>query len=418
MSAAVPDLAGAPWLTAPRVQRVFATLEAEGHEARIVGGAVRNALMGRPVGEIDFATTATPDTVAALAAAAGLKTVPTGVEHGTQTVIVDGAAFEVTTLREDIETDGRHAVVRFGSDWTADARRRDFTINALSVDRAGKVHDPVGGYPDILARRVRFIGEAGQRIAEDRLRILRFFRFSAEHGGGVLDHDGLLAAIRARNGLRDLSAERIGKEMRRLVVAPAADIVATAMQDAGLLPIVLGGVGYVARFSRLVACERALAAEPSVPLRLAGLACRIAEDVQRLVARLRLANAERDAMLALLSTRSDLTPMPDLRAARAALYRRGAAAWRGGVRLALAESGAAPDSADWPAWRALDDLPNQWTPPSFPLTGRDVVGPGTPPGPAVGALLRSVEAWWIAEDFAPDAAALRARLQQLIASVQ
>ena len=412
MSATLPDLAGAPWLTAAPVQHVFTALSADGHEVRIVGGAVRNALMQRPVGEIDFATTATPDEVARLAAAAGMKTVPTGVEHGTQTVISEGTAFEVTTLREDIETDGRHAVVRFGTDWAADARRRDFTINALSVDRDGTVHDPVDGCADIVARRVRFIGEADQRIAEDRLRILRFFRFSAEYGGGALDAAGLAASIRARDGLRQLSAERIGNEMRRLVVAPAADVVAAAMQDAGLLPIVLGGIGYVACFARLVAFERVLDAAPTVPLRLA---CRIAEDAGRVATRLRLANAERDAILAMLDGRIGLLPPPEGKAARAALYRRGADFWHGGVRLAFADSGAAVDD---PAWRALDTLPERWTPPVFPLSGRDVLNSALSPGPAVGALLRDLEAWWVAEDFAPDAVALRTRLQQMIASVQ
>ena len=415
MTTSPPSLAGADWLTAAPVGRIFAALEARGHEVRIVGGAVRNALMGRPVGELDFATTATPDEIAALAVAAGLKTVPTGIEHGTLTVLVDGHPYEVTTLREDIETDGRHAVVRFGHDWTADAMRRDFTVNALSVDRAGAVHDPVGGYADIVARRIRFIGDAERRIAEDRLRILRFFRFSAEYGVGAFDAAGLSAAIRAREGLRELSGERIGNEMRRLVLAPRAAEVAVAMQDAGILPVVLAGVGYVAAFARLVRFEEVVGAMPSVPVRLAVLACRIAEDVERITRRLRLTNAERDRMNAALAARAAFRPLPDARGARASLYRLGETAWRDGLALAFSEDTAPPDA---PAWQDIHRLAERWPVPEFPLSGRDVVGPGMPPGPTVGAMLRAVEAWWVEQDFAPDAAALRARLQQVMAAAQ
>ncbi len=415
MSASLPSFAGADWLATEKVQRIFDALEAKGDALRIVGGAVRNALLGRPVGEIDFGTTATPDQVVALASAAGLKTVPTGIEHGTLTIVVDGRGYEVTTLREDIETDGRHAVVRFGRDWTADAERRDFTINALSVDRSGVVHDPVGGYADILARRVRFIGDADIRIAEDRLRILRFFRFSAEYGEGPLDPAGLAAAIRARESLRELSAERVGNEMRRIVVAARAAEIVVAMQDTGILGVVLAGVGYVGVFGRLVRFERMVEAPSATALRLAALACRIEEDVERLTQRLRLTNAERDRILAALAARAAFRPLPDASTARAALYRLRENAWRDGLSLAFAEGS---DSAENDAWQVLHSLPDRWSIPRFPLSGRDIVGPGVPPGPAVGAALRAVEAWWIGEDFSPDARALRAKLQQVMASAQ
>lgn len=415
MSAALPSLAAAEWLRAPATRRIFAALAAEGEETRIVGGAVRNALMGQAVGDIDFATTATPDKVAALAHAAGLKAVPTGVEHGTLTVVVDGRGHEVTTLREDVETDGRHAVVRFGRDWTADAMRRDFTVNALSVDAGGTVHDPVGGHRDILARRIRFIGDADRRIAEDRLRILRFLRFTAEYGVEPIDAAGLGAAIRARDGLRALSRERIGHEMRRLVAAPRAAEILAVMQDAGILGVVLGGVAYTGQFARFVRFERAAGMDVSVPRRLAVLAARIGEDVERVTHRLRLTNGERDRMLAALAARAAFSPLPSPRAAHAALYRLGDPAWRDGLGLAFAGATAAPDDA---AWKALHDLPDTWPVPRFPLSGRDVIGASAAPGPAVGALLRSVEAWWIAQDFAPDEAGLRARLQQELAAMQ
>jgi poly(A) polymerase len=416
MSIASQSLAGAPWLTARAVQAIFSAVERDGDEVRIVGGAVRNALLGVAVVDIDFATTATPDAVAARAEPAGFKVVPTGVEHGTLTIVAEGRGYEVTTLREDIETDGRRAVVRFGRDWLADARRRDFTVNALSVDRAGRIHDPLGGYEDVLAGRIRFIGEADQRIAEDRLRILRFFRFHAQYGRGALDRDGLSASIRARNGLRDLSAERIGQEMRRLVVAVGAVETASAMQDAGILPIVLGGVGYAAALRRLQSFETTLGIKASVPLRLAAIGCRIVEDALRLTERLRLSNSERDRMEAATRAIDEFLRRPDAKAARRTLYRMAAPeGYRDGVALAFAWSG---DAAEEAYWRDLFTLPDRWAVPSFPLAGRDVIGGTKVRGPEVGSLLRAVEAWWIENDFAPDEAALRNRLQQMVATAQ
>ena len=415
MTAALPSLAGAAWLVQPAARRIFAALGAQGHQTRIIGGAVRNALIGGTVGEIDFATTAKPAETAALAAAAGLKTVPTGIDHGTLTIVVDGRGYEVTTLREDIDTDGRHATVRFGRDWTADAERRDFTVNALSVDADGTVHDPVGGYADILARRIRFIGAAEKRIAEDRLRILRFLRFSAEYGDGTVDAIGLSAAIRGRDGLQALSAERVGHELRRLIVAPRAVEIVGIMQESGLLGLVLAGVGYVGPFARLVGFAAEVGGTAQAPLRLAALACRIAEDAERVTRRLRLTNAERDRMVAALAAKTAFRPLPAGRSARAALYRLKEPAWRDGLCLAFADGRAAPDDA---AWKALYDLPGSWAVPRFPLSGRDVVGALMPSGPAVGAVLRSIETWWIAQDFAPDERALRARLQQELAAAQ
>lgn len=408
MAAALPGFADAGWFTARPVGKLFAVLEQEDDEARIIGGAVRDALMGRPLGDLDFATTATPDVVVRRAEAAGIKAVPTGVEHGTVTLVVEGEGHQVTTLREDIETDGRRAVVRFGRDWAADARRRDFTINALSVDSRGEVHDPLGGMADVVARRVRFIGDADARIAEDRLRILRFFRFHAELEAGDLDAAGFGAAIRARHGIRDLSAERVAQEMRRLAVAPGAAATVTAMQEGGVLPVVLGGIGYLAAFGRLAAFE---AAPVSFPLRMAALEARIREDAERVAARLKLANAERDRMIAAVDVAGGLTAVPDERAARRLLYRVGREAYSDGVALAAAWAGSE-------GWEETTRLPERWTAPAFPLSGADVLAAGAGRGPAVGEVLRALEAWWVAEDFRPDAAALRARLQQMVAGQQ
>jgi tRNA nucleotidyltransferase/poly(A) polymerase len=406
-----PSLADAEWLNAPATRAVFALLDSEGGEGRVVGGAVRNALIGVPVSDVDFATTLTPDRVAQLAEAAGMKVVPTGIDHGTVTLVVGGRAFEVTTLREDIATDGRHAVVRFGHDWTADAERRDFTVNALSVDAAGVVHDPIGGYADIVARRIRFIGDADRRIAEDRLRILRLFRFHADYGAGDVDPAGLAAAMRARNGLRDLSAERIGAEMRRIVVSRGNVAAVTVMQEAGILPIVLGGIAFLAQFGRAVRAATAAGAVPDPAPRLANLACRVEEDGHRVSERLRLANAERDRLLATLATGAAFAPFPDERAARGLLYRSGEQAFRDGVFYGFAWSTTPPGDA----WKNLYHLPDRWTTPRFPLRGRDIVAAGVD-GPAVGTLLRDLEAWWQEQDFAPDEAALRARLKQMIAA--
>src|SRR5882757_3435460 len=221
----------APWLRSGPAARVLGLLNSGGEEARVVGGAVRNALLNIPIGDIDIATTALPDEVVRRAKAAGIKSVPTGIDHGTVTLVVDGQPFEVTTLREDTETYGRKAKVAFGRDWVRDAERRDFTINGLSVDADGIVHDHVGGLADIAARRVRFIGDPGQRIAEDYLRILRFFRFHAAYAAGEPDRAGYLACIGGRGGLAGLSAERIRMEMLKLMVAPGAVTAVVAMAD-------------------------------------------------------------------------------------------------------------------------------------------------------------------------------------------
>ena len=412
MNETLPSLADADWLAAGPVRAVFALLEGAGEEARVVGGAVRNALMGLPVAEIDFATTATPDRVMELAGAAGMKAVATGFEHGTVTLVIDGRGFEVTTLREDVETDGRRAVVRFGRDWDADARRRDFTVNALSVDAGGAIHDPVGGLADIRARCIRFIGDADKRIAEDRLRILRLFRFHAEYGAGEIDANGLAAAIRSRAGLRELSAERIGQEMRKLAMAPRAAETLALMQEAGILPIVLGGVGYPAQFARLVAFEAAAGLKPSSARRLAVLGARIREDVERLTERLRLSNAERDRMAAAVMRGRRLMAPPDARAARRLLYDVGTDFYRDAIAYAAAWRG-----GDAVAWREAASLPERWAPPKFPIGGREVMGGGLR-GPAVGEMLRALEAWWRGADVRPNENALRGRLQQMLAAAQ
>src|ERR1700737_1669603 len=258
----------APWLKSGPTARVLELLNGDGEEARVAGGAARNALLKIPTGDIDIAPTALPTEVIRRAKAAGIKSVPTGIDHGTVTLVVDAQPFEVTTLREDTETFGRRATVAFGRDWVCDARRRDFTINGLSVDAEGVVHDHVGGLDDIAARRVRFIGDPNRRIAEDYLRILRFFRIHAAYGSGEPDRAGYLACIGAREGLASLSAERRRMEMLKLMVAEGAAGAITAMVDGGLLLPIFGGVAYTGPFRAIIAAERVLGLKPDAVRRL------------------------------------------------------------------------------------------------------------------------------------------------------
>ncbi|HEY9213782.1 MAG TPA: CCA tRNA nucleotidyltransferase, partial [Ancylobacter sp.] len=263
----------------PGLKRVLEVLDRDGEEARIVGGAVRDWLLGRQGPEfrrsdIDIATTAVPDEVIRRAKAAGLKPVPTGVEHGTVTLIAEGEPFEVTTLREDVETDGRRAKVVFGRDWARDAQRRDFTMNALYLTRSGEIIDLVGGEVDARAGHVRFIGQPDARIREDYLRILRLFRFHAAYGRGPLDAEALAAAIRNRDGLSQLSRERVRAETLKLLVAPRAPETLVQMQAANLLYPVLGGQADVATFARLAEIEAGLGRPPDAVRRLGALAVR------------------------------------------------------------------------------------------------------------------------------------------------
>ncbi len=405
-----PSLAAAAWLTAPATQLVFAALAGAGHAARAVGGAVRNTLLGLPVSDIDIATTATPEQTIAAAQAAGLKVVPTGLAHGTVTVIADGVAFEVTTLRRDIATDGRHATVAFTTEWAADAARRDFTINALYCDAGGRLDDPLGGYPDLKARRVRFVGDAHARIREDYLRILRFFRFSAIYAAGPMDASGLAASIAERAGLAQLSAERIRVELLKLFVAPRARDVLATMERAGLLSQVLAFTADLATFDRLVAIEAATGTPSDAIRRLAALGVRTAAVADALADRLRLANPERAALRDGAASTLVLDPTTPEPEARRALYRLGAHAYRSRVLLAAARGDAAPGD---PRLGALATLPDRWTPPRFPLAGRDLIARGVPPGPLLGAVLAATEAWWLANDF-PDAVQTTAELDRRI----
>jgi poly(A) polymerase len=405
-----PRLAGADWLRRPPTQAVFAALARQGQAARAVGGAVRNALLGRPVVDVDIATPALPEQVIAAAKAAGLTAVPTGIAHGTVTVIADRVPHEVTTLRRDVETHGRHATVAFTDDWAADAGRRDFTINALYCSADGELFDPLGGAADIEARRVRFIGEARERIREDYLRILRFFRLTAEYAEGPPDAAALAACVLERDGLARLSAERVRQELLRLLVAPRGPELVRAMLHYGLLPTVLASAPRPTLMERLATLETALAAEPDAIARLAALAVEVPEDADRLAHRLRLANEERARLARMAMHTPDVASSAPESAARAYLYANGAAAYRDRVLIAWGRSTAAADSQTWCTRLAL---PERWQPPRLSVGGADVMALGVPAGPRVGELLRALEAWWIAGDFAADETELRTKLKEL-----
>lgn len=378
---------------------VLAVLNGEGEETRAVGGAVRNALIGLPVTEVDLATTAVPKAVIERVTAAGFKAVPTGIDHGTITVVAEGRPFEVTTLREDVETDGRHAKVRFGRDWKRDAERRDFTINGLSLKRDGTVVDFVGGLVDLKARRVRFIGDPGTRIREDYLRVLRFFRFHAGYGEGLSDRAALSACIRAREGLATLSRERIRAELLKLLMAKHAVSVLATMSEAGILGTVLGRVPLLASYSNLVKAEAAAKALKDAVRHLGALGVFIVEDAERLKERLRLANAEFDRLYSMGDRWWQISPAHGEQAAKALLYRIGPEHYRDRVLIALARSQARDDDK---TWLDLLALPERWAVPQFPLKAADFVERGIAKGPALGAALAHAEAAWIAAGFPQD----------------
>lgn len=393
------QLMGWSLLQTPALARILALLNAEGEEARVVGGAVRDLLLGIAVQDFDISTTALPEVVMARAKAAGIGVIPTGINHGTVTLVLQGQTFEVTSLREDVETDGRHAKVRFGRNFATDARRRDFTINALSLDIGGFIHDDVGGLADLSAGRVIFIGDARQRIREDYLRILRFLRFSARFSAGQLDARGFSAAIQERAGLATLSAERIKAELFKLLLADyGADVIAQAT-EAGLMGALIGLIPQPIRLKFIVALETALNQPADPLLRLAGLFVVVRENVTSLRERLRLSNAESGALTTaavVLETFYALKTPPSPQALRKALYvwGRSAACWA--LALAHKDSGASIADIGWlSAHRFLAKMPI----PQRPFMGADLVQRGIAPGRALGEALRRLENAWIEAGF-------------------
>jgi poly(A) polymerase len=381
---------------------VLRALEAGGQQARFVGGCVRDALLGRAIGDIDIATPEPPQRVVELLRKRRIKVVPTGIAHGTVTAVARGRPFEITTLRRDVETFGRHARVAFDAGWPEDAQRRDFTMNALSLDATGAVYDAVGGLADLRAGRVRFVGDAAARIREDVLRILRFYRFHAHYGRGAADAEARAACRALAHLLPTLSVERVAAETLKLLKAPDPVPTLRAMAEDGVLAAALPELVRLDLLARLVPLEP----EPDPVRRLAALLPAEATVAEGLAARLRLSNKIRDRLVALAAPPHRVELAADGHGQRVALYRLGPALYRDLVLLAAAEAGGARPEA-------LLRLAAEWPVPVFPLRGQDLVAAGIPAGKEVGRLLEAVRFWWQENDFAPDRAACLARAEAL-----
>ncbi len=415
------SVAGETWFQDTALQRVMTLLNSDGGEARVAGGAVRNALMGLAVADVDIATTLRPEVVVDRAKAAGIKAVPTGIEHGTVTLVVDGRGFEVTTLRRDIETNGRHAVVEFGTDWKADAERRDLTINALYADDKGEVIDLVEGLKDIESRTVRFIGDASQRIAEDHLRILRFFRFFAYYGSGRPDADGLRACARAKDKLSSLSAERVWTETKKLLGAPDPSRALLWMRQSRVLTEILPETEKwgIDGIHGLVASEKALGWEVDPLLRLSAMVPPDGQRLEALAKRLRLSNADALKLERWASTPGLPDEVTDVGFIRL-LYRHGKEGMIFRLKLALSSARSAAEGDALAMRRSarlsqLLSMADNYGKPTFPLSGADVVAAGVPAGKRVGVILKELEEFWISRNFNPERPELAARLESMVA---
>lgn len=404
------------WMTRPQTQAVMAALANAGATARFVGGCVRDTLMGRAVGDIDIATDAEPETVVAALRRGGFKAVPTGIAHGTITAVVDHAHFEVTTLRRDVETFGRRARVAFTDDWAADAARRDFTMNALFLDLQGNVYDPVHGLDDVKRGRVRFVGDATQRIDEDVLRLLRYFRFFAWFDRMPADAEALAACRAAAPKLPTLSGERVRMELLKLFAAPNPGATVDLMAESGVLAQILPEASARDRFHALLTVEREAGAQ-SDPLRRIAALIEVDEGGALAAARrLRFSSKEATRLAALAAPGLAVTADMRRAALDQALYRLGGRLVRDLAVLAWADA-RAHGAADDQAFRRLIAAADGWRPMVFPLKGADALAAGVPPGPAVGRLMAMVEDWWIEQGFAPDRAHCLAKLRELSSTV-
>ena len=401
-----------PWMAAAETRQVIEALAADGAEARFVGGCVRDAVLGRPVKDIDVATPLVPAEVTKRLEAAGIKVVPTGIEHGTVTAVVAHRPYEITTLRRDVETDGRHAKVAFTDDWEADAARRDFTMNALSCRANGEVFDYFGGLKDLRQGRVRFVGDAKERIREDVLRLLRFYRFVAHYGRGTPDAAARAACRAAVAKLSGLSAERLRDETFKLLRAPSPHEVLVLMHNDKVLAAYLPEATEIEELTRLVAIERrwGVRVRAGDPVRRIAVLLRHPGQATTMATRLRFSNKDRERLEAMRAAEPAFTPPMDERAIRRDCYRLGAELLIDRALLYWALKGA-PDNAALE--RILDEVEG-WEPVSLPVKGEDVLALGVPTGEAVGSALRQIEDWWIGEDFRPGRDEALARLKQVI----
>ena len=398
-----------PWMTHPATVAVMDALEKSAGPggARFVGGCVRNAVLGRAVVDIDIATPLTPPQVKLALASAKIAAIPTGEAHGVITGYAHGRTIEIATLRRDVETDGRRAVVAFTEDWAEDAARRDFRLNALYADRAGQLFDPTRhGLADARAGAIVFVGDPAARIREDALRILRFFRFLAWYGKGAPDAAALAACAELKGLIGGLSAERVAKELLTLLAADDPRPALRAMAQTGVLAEVLPEAAGLTRLEALVAIDDELVAEPDEVLRLAAL---LPPDPARAVAaaeRLKLSNADRDRLAEASREDPAIVSWMSPKAVRQQVWRLGAAAFVDKVKLAWAAHG-----GNGIQWRALIPIAETWPRPAPPLTGAEVMTAGVPEGPLVGRVLAEVEAWWIDNDFPTDKLSIIERLK-------
>ena len=406
------ELARALWLNEADTKAVMDALHAGGGVARFVGGCVRNALIGEPVGDIDIATTETPEKAKALLEAKGIKVVPTGIGHGTITAVTPTRHYEITTLRVDVTTDGRRAGVAFTGDWVEDAKRRDFTINALYCDADGTVHDPLGGREDLKARRVRFIGDAHQRIREDYLRILRFFRFHAWYGKGEPDAASLRACAGEREGLSKLSGERVRDELMKIMKADEAGAAFRQMAASGILAVVLPEASRLDRFEKLVEIEaQQLFREADPILRLGAMLDLDEAGVAALAQRLRLSNKDRDRLADMLTDTTKIVCYLSMREVRRALYWMGRQLFKDRVSLGWADDRRGHNAFQWRAMLAMAD---SWEKPELPLTGEMIKAAGVPEGPEIGRVRKEVEEWWVDSDFIDDEFSIIERLKAVV----
>lgn len=391
------------WLEAPELQSLCNALEYDHpRSVRYVGGCVRDGLLGVVAEDIDIATSLKPEQVMDILLAAGIKTVPTGIEHGTVTAILGNRAVEITTLRRDVSTDGRRATIAYTNDWHLDAERRDFTINALYLAPDGTIYDPVGGLDDLANKRVRFIGNARERIAEDYLRILRFFRFSARFAPSF-DKEGLQAAGETASGIKNLSRERVGSEFLKIIALPHADVAISAMIDANILSFVWPEPPMKEKFSRFK--QSSPNARP-----LAALVALFGSGIAGLGKSLRLSNRQSEYLETCLKAQNVLADLADEMSAKAALYHLGSGVWQDGINLAC---------ADVPARSSIlkpyMDLPDKWKIPVFPLSGQDILDAGLLPGPHISTILKMTEEKWVLAGF-PAQEKARAILEEVLSS--
>ncbi len=406
-------LANQIWLKAAETRAVMEALEAEGGTARFVGGCVRNSLLGEPVTDVDIATTETPDRAQALLEAKGIKVIPTGIEHGTVTAVAEGRHFEITTLRVDVATHGRHADVEFTEDWVEDARRRDFTMNALYADKDGTLHDPLGGQDDLQARLVRFIGDPRERIREDYLRILRFFRFHAWYGKGEPDAASLKACADEKEGMKQLSGERIRVELFKTLTADEAPAAFRQMAASGVLTEVLPEASKLDRFENLVRIERdqLFTADPSPVVRLGAMLDLDKAGVDALADRLKFSNKDRERLTAMLTDTTKIVCYLSMREVRRALYNMGLELFKDRVMLGWASE--RPDHNAF-QWRAMLAMADSWEKPQLPLDGAMMKAAGVPEGPEMGRVYREVEEWWVDSDFTDDEFSIIERLKAVV----